>query len=379
MNAEYRETIQKPEIPPEFKELLKMDIVNDWLETYAKDTRPQKKHNLEMFLGWLRRSAEDTLSLRKQDVNRGMEKLAIKWVNFLIEKEEYKPSTAVNKLGTVRAWFQYHDMPLRFKRNELPKPKPSPRKFSLTIENVRYMWKYFPLWMQAICIVALENGLRISDCLGLKRADVENILNQELPSMEISTQKTGVIARIHLSNEAKEILEAYLKTIPETQKRLFVKDVDTINKNLQKAFKLAYPTIQFRPTFKAFRQIFLSTGSNLGISEWHLRLMCGKTVPADMLPYLRNLHLKSDFLKIKARLTIQQVNNVQPKLKEILDCVVEALLPLVEDKLREKGIHVLKEARAIDLLQTYHKLLERHKLGSDYKPNEKKRDMYVQS
>lgn len=273
-----------------------MNPIEDWLQTYDSKSRNQKKHNLDMFLEWLGKSTSEVLELRKQDRNRGFEKLCIKWVNFLIEGKGYEVNTSVNKLATVRSWFQYHDMPLRFKRNEIPKVRLKPRKFGLTIQHLRDMWNYLSIWMRAVVIIALENGLRISDVLGLRKADIENILSQDLPSMEISTLKTGVLAKVHLSREAVEIIKAYLKTIPANQERLFRRDQDTVNKNLQKSFKLAYPHIDFRPTFKVFRQIFLSVGSNLGINEWHLSYMCGKQVRDDILRYLRNLDLKSDFM-----------------------------------------------------------------------------------
>ena len=50
-----------------------MNPVEDWLQTYDSKSRNQKKHNLMMFLNWLEKTPEDTLTLRKQDQNRAFE------------------------------------------------------------------------------------------------------------------------------------------------------------------------------------------------------------------------------------------------------------------------------------------------------------------
>ena len=346
-----------------------MNPIEDWLLTYDSKSRNQKKHNLEVFLEWLGKSASEVLELRKKDQNRAFEKLCIKYVNYLHEKKGFEVSTSVSKLGTVRAWFKYHDLELKFKKNELPQVPLKPRKFGLTIDHVRSMWDYLSVWMRACSITGLENGLRISDVMALEKSDVENMLVQNIdyPSMEISTLKTGALAKIHLSTEAQDIIKVYLKTIPKNQERLFKKDVDTVSKMLQKAFKLAYPDIDFQPTFKCFRQIFLSTGSNLGINEWHLRYMCGKRVSPDILVYLRNLDLKSDFIRIKSRLTIQpsiKIGNHEA-LESMQRSIANQQAEILDMKTRLESLtqqySLLKET--VELL--YPKKVERHLLQDD--------------
>lgn len=211
--------------------------------------------------------------------------------------------------------------------------------------------------LDAACtIIGLENGLRISNVMCLEKSDIENMLAQNVdhPSMEISTQKSGVLAEIHLSPESQQVIKAYLKTIPKNQEKLFRKDMDTVAKSLQKSFRLACSDIDFKPTFKCFRQMFLSTGSNLRINEWHLRYMCGKKVPDDILPYLRNLDLRSDFIRIKSRLTIRPQTAQIPEIKHQLDTIFKILRSLVEEKLSEKG---LLKVKPTDWFEIYEKLL----------------------
>lgn len=315
MKSESESEIHKREIDNIFNQSVTMHPVEDWLQTYSS-AKQDKHHNLLMFCEWFGKSPKQLLTLRRKDENRGMEKLCIKYLHFLVEAKKLQVNTAINKVGTIRSFFNFHDVPLRFKRNELPKPRPKPYKFSLTIDHLRFMWNYMNVWLRAMSILAVENGLRISDVQNLTRSDIENLLSQQPPAnMEIQTLKTGVLARIHLSKEAMETIKVYLQTVPDSQTRLFVKDEDTINKALQKVFKQAYPNLDYKPTFHDYRRLFLSTGSNCGINQWHLKMMCGKTIDPSILTYLRNLDLKADFTKIKSQLTIH-LDKFTPETKE---------------------------------------------------------------
>jgi len=315
-----------------------MDVVNDWLMIYQADSRNKKSHNLMSFCDWLGKTPQEVLELRKQDMNRTFEKLVIKFLHYLIEERKLQLNTAITKIGTIRSFFNFNDLPLRFKRNDIPKVILKPHKFSLTIDHVRHMWHYANIWQKTIIIVAVETGLRVSDILALKKVDIENMLQQKPPAnMEVQTRKEGVLARIHLSNEAMKILKLYLPTILNNE-CLFEKDVDTLNKAIQKLFRTAFPNIQAKITFHDFRRLFISTATNLGVNEWHIKYMCGKKIPNDILTYLRNLDFEKKFLKIKSRLTIQQRQFLKPESKTNLNAILKALLPLVEEKLIEQGI-----------------------------------------
>lgn len=302
---------------------MKGDTLGDWLQTYNSD-RPNKKAVFIRFCKWLGKNPDEILELRRQDQNRTFEKLCIKYSHFLIEEKEFASNTAVNQLGTIRSFFQYHDLQLNFKRNEIPSMIVKPNVFSLTMEHIRRMLQFMNVWQKAITILMLETGLRISDVLALKKSDVENMLQMEFAEMEVSTKKEGVLAKIHLSNEAKEILKLYLSTVEPNQEKLFNKDFDTVNTSLKQLFNKAYPELKANVTPHDFRRLFISTATNCSINEWHIKFMVGKKIPNDMLPYLRNLDLKSDFEKIKAKLTIQvmpqvdenRINNLELALLE---------------------------------------------------------------
>lgn len=305
VNRKSRAEIQKSHKENELNQLIEMNIIDDWLQTYSS-ARHEKRRNLMKFLSWLGKSAEEVLELRKQDQNRGFEKLCIKYLHYLTEEKNLSVNTAVNKIGTVRSWFRYHDLDLRFKRNELPKTTLKPRKFGLTIDHIRRMLEYANIWEKTLIHLAIETGLRVSDILALKRVDIENLLQQELPStMEVQTKKEGVLARIFLSRECAEVLRLYLPTLKPNQKRLLVKDEDTLNKSIQRLFKTAFPDFNFKPTMHDFRRVFISTAANLNINEWRIKYFVGKTISPDILTYLRNQDLREDFKKIKTRLTVQ--------------------------------------------------------------------------
>ena len=316
--------------------------IDDWIQTYSND-RNNKKKIFMAFCEWLGKTPEEILELRRKDRTRTFEKLCIKYHHFLTEEKGLDPNTSVNKLGTIRSFFQFYDLPLIFKRNEIPAMIMKPHSFSLTVEHVRRMWQFANVWQKAMMITMLETGLRIGDILDLKRSDIENILQMDFPEMEIQTGKENVLAHIFLSNEAKEVLKLYLSTLKPTQTKLFKKSSDSVGKALKQLLEKAFPELTVNVTPHDFRRLFISTASNAGVQEWHIKFLVGKTVPPDILTYLRNLDLKADFAKIKAKLSIQQPNNQAEDLKETLNNV-------------ERENHILKTR--VDNLQSHVDLME---------------------
>jgi integrase len=298
--------------------------IDDWIQTYSSD-RTTKKRIFLAFCEWLGKTPEEILKLRRQDQTRTFEKLCIKYFHYLVEEKGLDPNTTVNKLGTVRSFFQFYDLPLNFKRNEIPSMKLKPYTFSLRIEHIRRMFQFANIWQKAIMITMLETGLRISDILNLKRSDVENMLQMENIEMEVSTLKEGVLAKIHLSNEAREIFKLYLSTLKPSQTRMFKKSFDSVSKALKQLFNKAFPDLKVNITPHDFRRLFISTASNIGVNEWHIKHFVGKTVPSDVLTYLRNLDLKGDFQKIKQKLTINPINEESKNELEHLTFAVENL------------------------------------------------------
>jgi integrase len=302
----------------------KGSAVDDWLQTYNSE-RPNKKAAFKRFCTWLGKTPEEILELRRQDQNRTFEKLCIKYHHYLTEEKKLASNTAVSQLGTVRSYFQFHDLQLNFKRNEIPSMVIKPVVFSLTAEHVRKMFQFANVWQRAIMIVMAETGLRISDILGLKKSDVENMLLMDFPEMEVVTKKEGVLAKIHLSSDAKEVLKLHMSTIEREQGRLFNKDFDTVNKSLKQLFNKAFPEVKANVTPHDFRRLFISTASNCSINEWHIRLLCGKKIANDMLPYLRNLDLKSDFVKIVEALNLFPKNTQTTEQLKGLEIAVKQL------------------------------------------------------
>jgi len=316
--------------------------LDDWIQTYSSD-RTSKRRIFLGFCEWLGKTPEEIIRLRKQDQTRTFEKLCIKYFHYLTEEKGLDHNTAVNKLGTIRSFFQYFDLPLNFKRNEIPSMILKPHTFSLTIEHVRRMWQFANVWQKAVMIVMLETGLRIGDILDLKRVDVENLLQMDFAEMEVQTGKENVLAHIFLSQEARETLKLYFSTLKPTQTKLFTKSFDSVSKALKQLFNKAFPDLKANLTPHDFRRLNISTASNCGLNEWHIKYLVGKTVPNDILTYLRNLDLKADFQKIKAKLSIQQPDSQAEDLKETLTNV-------------ERENHIMKSR--IDNLQTHVDLME---------------------
>ena len=71
------------------------------------------------------------------------------------------------------------------------------------------------------------------------------------------------------------------------------------------------------------RKLFLRTATELGISPWSAKLMCGKSVPASDDAYIHNVELKPDFVKVSEvlRLFPKSVPHASDRIRQFEDAM----------------------------------------------------------
>lgn len=127
----------------------------------------------------------------------------------------------------------------------------------------------------------------------------------------ILTRKEGVTARTFISAEFKGLLIKYLPTLDRQNPFLFqskkwtkmrkgiqnlgTKQIENVFKGLVKKAGIESHGVL---AWHSGRKLFLRRATELGISPWSAKLMCGKSVPASDDTYIHNVKLDDDFLKI---------------------------------------------------------------------------------
>jgi hypothetical protein len=104
------------------------------------------------------------------------------------------------------------------------------------------------------------------------------------------------------------------------------------------------------------RKLFLRTATELGVSPWSAKLMCGKSVPASDDTYIHEVELKPDFLKVSEvlRLFPKSVPYASDQIRQLEDAMTElekeniALKTRIEVMQKQSG---LTEEALADLIR----------------------------
>lgn len=320
-------------------------LERNWLESLgSKNTRKNYKKGWTRFKEFLGKTTEQILAERKADLRSEDVFLKKRYerevVAFFNDQKEKRGSlnTAILIATAPRAFFSFYELPLRLKRGSIPQFVMATGEHRLTLENLKAMFSVGDLRSRVIISMAKDMGVRVGDFKKIKKEEIRVLLNQTAPvEFKILTRKATVVARTHLSEETLELLRVYLPTLPKDNPYLFPSvnsclNEDTINKILQALAKKAKIPLTGRLSFKCFRKLFLSVSSNLGISDWHSRIMCGKKVDPSILTYLDSIDLRADAQKIHSTLSITNHKKRLGNLEEFTMLLSRALIKMVEEQ-----------------------------------------------
>ena len=154
----------------------------------------------------------------------------------------------------------------------------------------------------------------------------------------------GTIYRTYISDEFLELLKLYLPTIPDS-KWLFPGkrsgshiDPDILNLTLQNLAKKAQIKVSGNLRWHCGRKTVLRVGSQLGLNQWSLKALTGKTISADMATYLEGLQLKDDFLKLHSVLKISPAKTGLNGKMSDMEAKIDLIAKVVAKVLREMNV-----------------------------------------
>jgi len=177
-------------------------------------------------------------------------------------------------------------MPVRIRAgSKVSKTVKTSKNFPLRIEHVRKMFKFADLKAKVILSMATDLGLRISDFIKIKKADIPSIKSETPIAFDVMTEKEEVVAHGFLSDETVQLLKLYLSTLKSENAYLFpsngkshVSD-EWLNRLLKKLASKAQIEMNGKSlTFHCFRKMFLSSSIDSGIGLTSGKKLCGKAI-----------------------------------------------------------------------------------------------------
>jgi len=354
--------------------------VQEFLDSVSNsNTKKGYRHGLKKFCEWFGKSAEEILEMRKDDLtqragenlieyrNRAarFEKEIEKFHSYLLD-QGFTINTARNLTLGIRQVFRFYEMPIRFRAgSKVAKTVKTTKNFPLTIEHVRTMFQVADLRERVILSMATDLGLRISDFIQFKKADLP-LLSQEPPiSFDTMTGKEEVIAYGFLSQETVDLLKVYLPTLEKkngnpylfpSNRSSHISD-EWLNRLLQRLTEKSKIDLNGKSlSFHCFRKMLLSAAIDSGIGLTAGKKLCGKAIAQSDDTYLTTVNLRQKFTQLKKFLTIKEQPKVETEKIESLKSAINKLQEeltqqrIITDTISEENIRTKQELEKLQPL-----------------------------
>jgi len=317
-------------------------------------TRKGYRFGLNKFIEWFGKPAEEILAMRQEDLtqkpgenlieykNRAarFEKEIEKFHSHLIEKG-YSINSARNMTLGIRQLFRYYQMPVTIRSgSKISQTVQTTKNFPLTIEHVRKMFKVANLKERTFLSLSVDTGLRISDFLTIKKADLPPLDKEPPIALTLLTQKEKIPAHCFLSQETIDLLKTYLPTLQKKSNiylfasngKSHISD-EAISKMLNRLAERAQIDLNGkRLTFHCFRKMFLSASIDSGIGLTAGKKLCGKAIARSDDTYLTTVKLQEKFVQLKRFLTIKESAKLESDTIEKLEKAVSKLSEELEQQ-----------------------------------------------
>lgn len=235
-------------------------------------------------------------------------------------------NTARSKVMATLSFFKSQCDEVKLKRGALPRAEMAVGEHEFMQEDLRAIFHYGDVKEKAILATAVALGWGAGDFLKLKWSEVEPFLSAEpFTGFWRKRGKTRAVSRNHLTPEAIDSLQAW-KKIAKSGVYVFANGRDkpwtnaALNYTVSEMVRKAGITPRGKISFHLFRKFLMRQLSNAGLNRWHIKIMVGKQVPADILTYLQdNIDiLKAEYESAYPRFSLTgHANNTRGKLGEL--------------------------------------------------------------
>jgi len=316
-------------------------LVQSWLENYAKEsTRRIYRTAWQRFEQWAGKTAEQFKKEYQDAADKEVwaketGKLVVKYYNHLV-RQGFKLNSARALVMPVRAFFDSECTKLRVRKGAIAGQKIAMGEHEFTLSELREMYRSADVRERAILATALSLGWSAEDFVKMKRAEIEPYLEEGLEppvSFWYERGKTASPTRAHLTHEAIEALRDWLRVAPlspyvfpnrTTDKPM---RTETLNDIIKKMFARTKRKPRGRIRFHLIRKFLMSQLANAGLNQWHVKLIVGKTIPADILTYLKDQTdmIREEFMRAEERISLTGFTNANHSQLETLQIELQEL------------------------------------------------------
>jgi integrase len=218
-------------------------------------------------------------------------------------KKHFAEGSALSTTTAVRSFFKYHRYNLQIQDNALPsseKVKGILEDHAFTIYELRDMFNLGDLSERTILDIGVNLWLRVGDFTKLDRETIELAIKREnelaiqekrqpnTVEFEVISEKESEPVSCHLSREAIELIEQYLKTYPQKNGYLFPYREDNLNDILKRLAIKAKITLgkHERVRWHCLRK-FGITVMHGKVTEPVMKYMVGKHIEKALKTYIQ--------------------------------------------------------------------------------------------
>jgi integrase len=227
----------------------------EWINSYKKSSKETYKTLWRYFLEFTGLTGDQILESRKADKKYAWEKKVIEFKDWLINIKGQSENSAKTATSTVRGFFSYHRLSLKFRHSEsvrLTETKPKFIDYRFSRDDLKKMNDVADLQEKYVLTAGKSFGLRAGDFLKLTRGDLEPYLDRPVPISigEYATQKESVKAFPFIDSDALPVIKLIIEKMDREGK---TKPTDRI-------LKFSYP-IQLT---RVIRRITEKAGIKIG-------------------------------------------------------------------------------------------------------------------
>jgi len=337
-----------------------MNPKEEWLKEYSKEgTKRKYSKSFDQFCEWASTSDIDLVNEYKASDPRAFGKKwgkkIVEYYNHLLE-EDYKINSARAFTIAPRAFLKSQCVEVRVKRGRIAKPQIALGEHEFTLEELQRMFRIGDIQDKARLSVALSLGWGAQDFLRLKWNFIEPYLNEELEppvAFWYQRKKTTTPIRAHLTHEALECLRSWKQVAPKSP-YVFASyngshlSSSGLNKWLKSLVDRANIKTRGNVRFHLMRKFLFSQLSASGMNQWEAKLCVGKTVPSDILTYLKDQEavLRNKFMNAEPRFTLTGFTNANHGKLEAVSEKIETL----ESIITKQELTIKEQDEKLDVL-----------------------------
>jgi len=342
-----------------------------WLKEYSRNgTIKNHSTNFDEFCQWANTNDVELVKEYKssdpREFSKKWGKKIVQFYNHLIEIGK-KRNTARTKTIGARAFFKSQCLEVKIKRGAIGKAQIAMGEHEFTLEELQRMYKIGNIRDKATLTTAISLGWGAQDFVHIEWSFIEPYLAENLEAPVAfwhERKKTGAPSRSHLTHECIDALRTWRTVAPQTAYVFSGENGkplsgDALNDWLRSLTKRTQIQTRGKVRFHLVRKFLMSQLSASGMNQWETKLCVGKTVPSDILTYLKDQaqNLREKFMNAESRFALSGLTNSNhskletmdkeiKEQREALETLAKVLAPMLKNYMKKTKL-TKKEQRSL--------------------------------